>query len=79
MIPQNRQTLLFILSCLTALITGVVAFVGIIQPNIYLRFVPQRLLPGVISQDIISLVASLGLLVCLVATKRGANRAWVIC
>ncbi|MGB3757490.1 MAG: hypothetical protein WBA07_14120 [Rivularia sp. (in: cyanobacteria)] len=78
MIPVKCQTPLFILSGLTAAIAGVISFVGILNNQIYLPFTPEELLPGVMSQDIISLLASLGLLVCLVAIRRGANRAWTI-
>ncbi|NJL81093.1 MAG: hypothetical protein HC917_24060 [Richelia sp. SM2_1_7] len=78
MIPIERQTPLFILSGLTAAIASVISFVGILNNQIYLPFTPEELLPGVISQDIISLVASLGLLVCLVAIRRGAHRAWTV-
>ena len=78
MIPVKCQTPLFILSGLTAVIAGVISFVGILNNQIYLPFTPEELLPGVMSQDIISLLASLGLLVCLVAIRRGAHRAWTI-
>jgi hypothetical protein len=78
MIPTERQTPLFFLSGLTGAIAIVISFFGILNNQIYLPYTPEKLLPGVMSQDIISLVASLGLFACLVAIKRGVNRAWLI-
>lgn len=66
------------LSGLTSAIAFIVSWGGILSPQIYLPFTPPQILPGAISQDIISVIASLGIVVCAIAIQRGVNRAWLI-
>ncbi|MEJ2020027.1 MAG: hypothetical protein P8X51_17685, partial [Maritimibacter sp.] len=53
------------LSGLAALLTLGAALIGIVQPSIYQPMTPDNLMPGTLSQDIISLAVSLALLACL--------------
>lgn len=78
MIISENQKGLLLLSMTSAILTGIVSSIGIINPKIYLPMTPQEMLPGAVSQDIISLVAAMGLLAAILAIKKGFNRAWLI-
>ncbi|MEJ1991489.1 MAG: hypothetical protein P8X50_07170 [Maritimibacter sp.] len=67
------------LSGLAALLTLGAALTGIIQPSIYQPMTPDNLMPGTLSQDIISLAVSLALLACLRPLARSTSlRLWLI-
>ena len=78
MIPRNRIRPLFALTVVTALLAAFASLAGILRPRLYLPFTPETLLPGAMSQDIVSFLAALGLLVCLWSIRRGAQRAWLV-
>lgn len=78
MISISHQRSLLILTAITAALTAVVAVVGIARPQIYRPFTPETLIPGTISQDLFSLLAAAGLVLCMVAIRRGSWRGWVL-
>ncbi|MEJ2020161.1 MAG: hypothetical protein P8X51_18415 [Maritimibacter sp.] len=53
------------LSGLAALLALGAALTGIVHPPLYQPMTPDNLMPGTLSQDIISLAVSLALLACL--------------
>ena len=51
---------------------------GILRPALYMPFTPDKLLPGTVSQDIVSFLAALGLLASNWAIHRRIQRAWLL-
>lgn len=78
MVPRERQRPLFVLTVLTALATAFASAAGILRPQLYLPFTPEAILPGALSQDIFSLMAAVGLLICLWRMRRSAPRVWLL-
>ena len=78
MIGETGQRILFYLTAVIALLVIVAAGFGIGDVAIYTPMTPDRMLPGAVSQDIISLAAALGLVACLVLARRGWAPAWPI-
>jgi len=77
MIKIENRNGLFLLTLISAALVGIVSCLGIINPQVYLPMTPQEMIPGAVSQDIISLAAVIGLIVTIGAIKRGSNRAWL--
>jgi hypothetical protein len=67
-----------ILWLLNALLTLVVATYGVINPNIYSRMVTREVLPGVVSQDWLTVVAALFMLFAAMRTREGELNIQII-
>ena len=75
----DRSTLPLTLSSLAAVLALALALSGILAPALYQPMTPDRLMPGTLSQDIVSLAVALSL---LVLSRRLAPqsppRAWLV-
>ena len=78
MIHSSHPRTLFFLSSLAACLTLVIAGYSLFDMSVYKPTTPDPLLPGAVSQDIISMVAAAGLLICLAAIQGGREMAWLI-
>ena len=78
MIEARHRKSLFVLSVITSVITIAVSAAGIIYISIYKGIVPAKMLPGVMSQDIVSFISAFGLLVTMCLIKKGSGRAWIV-
>jgi hypothetical protein len=58
-----------ILWFLDALLSLIAALIGVFNPGIYSKVISTELMPGVISQDIITIIASIAILLCIFRTK----------
>jgi hypothetical protein len=58
-----------ILWFLTALLSLAAALIGVVNPDIYSKVVSAEFLPGVMSQDLTTIIASVIILFCVVRTK----------
>lgn len=63
--------LLALLSAAGAIVASVA---GIADQDIYRPFTPEGLMPGTLSQDVVSLLAALGVLVCVPLARRGSRK-----
>ncbi len=78
MVNQSDRRILFLLSGLAAFITLGVAGYSLANLSVYQPGTPEKLLPGAASQDIVSLVAAIGLIVCILFIRRGSGSTWLI-
>jgi hypothetical protein len=78
MIRAPARNLLFAMSAFAAIMAATVAVYGMIDQSLYRPGVPDRLMPGTFSQDLVSVFAALGLLVCIMFVRRGWNAAWLV-
>ncbi len=75
----DRSTLPLTLSSLAALLAVALSIAGLARPALYQPMTPDRLMPGAMSQDAISLAAALGLLALARPLARGGSqRAWLV-
>ena len=72
------QRVLFLLTTATALLTAIASITGILSREIYLDFVSEAFLPGMLSQDIVSLFSAAGLVGALWMIRRGSQKAWLV-
>lgn len=77
MVKFSSRNALIILSGLAAVLTLFVAGYSLFDPSVYQPSTPDHLLPGAASQDLVSLLAAIGLLVCAAAIRRGKEMAWL--
>jgi hypothetical protein len=68
----------FVLSALAAIITLGVAGYSLLNLSVYRPSTPEGLIPGAASQDLISFLSALGLLLCIFLIRRGREIAWLI-
>lgn len=74
-----RRVLPLALATLAGLLVLGLALAGLTYPDLYRPVTPDRLLPGTMSQDAISLAAALGLLALARPLARGASaRLWLV-
>lgn len=74
-----RSALPLTLSALAALLALGLSLAGLARPELYQPMTPARLMPGTLSQDIVSLAAALGLLaVSRPLSRRSAARLWLV-
>lgn len=66
------------LSGLAALLALAAASYSLMNLGVYEPSTPQKLLPGAASQDVISIVASLGLLLSVALIRRGKEILWLV-
>lgn len=77
MLKEESKKPLTIITILLALLTLAASLTGILKNSIYKPFTPDKMMPGAMSQDIISLLAAILLLFCLTGLKRGSLRVLV--
>lgn len=78
MISNNGAKPLYVLTLISSILTFFATVVGLTHLGLYTPTTPERLIPGTVSQDILSLLTAAGLLLCLVAIQRGSGRSWLI-
>ena len=78
MIDGKGRRRLFVLSTLIALVALGIATYSLIDMSVYEPSTPTSLLPGAASQDVISIVAALGLLGCMLLLRQGRDKAWLL-
>ncbi|EDX82956.1 hypothetical protein S7335_134 [Synechococcus sp. PCC 7335] len=78
MVKAASQKALFTLSRIISIITLSVASCGVIDLSLYRPSVPENFIPGVLSQDLVSLWVAVGLLLCEWLIRRGRNLVWLI-
>lgn len=78
MISRHHQRTLFLLMIVNSVAALIASGVGIFNLDIYTPFTPQKMLPGTLSQDIVSLLAAVGLWVCAWFIVNGSWRAWLV-
>ncbi len=78
MIAVQRLRPLFVLTFLNSVVVCIAASAGIRNVQIYAPFTPVELLPGAVSQDIVSLVAVAGLWICALFIRKGSRHAWLV-
>ena len=67
-----------ILTSLLILITFIVSLYSILNIHIYKPFTPASLFPGVLSQDVVSLVVSILLLIVLVKLRNSSEKIYLV-
>ena len=73
-----RSALPLALSTLAALLAVGLSLSGLAQPSLYQPMTPDRLMPGTLSQDIVSFAAALGLVaLARPLSRRGPARLWL--
>lgn len=77
LIKESSRKALFALSALAALVALLVAGAGVIDQSLYQPSTPDSMLPGAVSQDIVSILAAVGILLCILFIRRGKNLAWL--
>ena len=78
MIPRDRIRPLSVLTFWRHCLRGIRLRRRHLAPGALPALHARSLLPGAMSQDIVSLMAAVGLLVCLWRMRRGAPRAWLV-
>lgn len=78
MIAPAARKIPFILSTLAAMLTIAVSGYSLLNLSVYHPSTPENLIPGAASQDLISLLAAFGLLLCIFLIRRGQEMAWLI-
>ena len=78
MVNVSKRKIPFILSGLASFITLGVAGYSLLNPSVYRPSTPDTLMPGAVSQDLVSLLAAFGLLLCITLIRRGREMAWLI-
>lgn len=74
-----RPRLPLALSSVAALLAVALSIAGIARPALYQPMTPDRLIPGALSQDAISIAAGIGLLLLARPLARnGSARAWLV-
>ena len=77
-ISTSNRSVLFVLSALAAIIALGVSAYSLINPDVYRSSVPQTLLPGAFSQDAVSLLVALSLLLCIYFIRSGRQMIWLV-
>jgi len=75
--PVKSRTLA-ILSYAAAGLAMIAAMAGLCNLEMYRRLTPDHLMPGTMSQDLVSLLSALGVMLALTAARRGSRRAGLI-
>ncbi len=78
MVSLSDRRVLFLLSGLAAMVALCVAGYGLLNLDVYQPMTPDSLMPGTVSQDLISVIAAVGLLLCIALVRRGQEWAWLI-
>ena len=78
MVTVSERKILFVLSGLAAIMALGVAGYSLVRPSVYRTLVPDRFLPGTFSQDMVSTLAALALLLCIGLIQRGRSMAWLV-
>jgi hypothetical protein len=77
MINKENYKVLFRLSVISSLLAAIVSLSGITNIQIYSPITPNDLLPGAMSQDIVSLISAIGIVISIRQIIRGSNLAWL--
>jgi hypothetical protein len=77
-IPPSARKIPFILSALAAIITLGVAGYSLFDLTVYHPSTPEAMIPGAASQDLVSLLAASGLLLCILLIRRGREMTWLV-
>lgn len=78
MVTISERSVLFVLSGIASIIALGVAGYSLTHPSIYRELIPDRFLPGTFSQDMVSVLAAFGLLLCIGLIRRGRSIAWLV-
>jgi hypothetical protein len=78
MVRVSNRRVLFTLSGLVAVLVLGVAGYSLVDLDVYRSSTPDSLMPGAASQDLVSLLAAIGLLLCIILLRRGLEKAWLI-
>ena len=78
MIRTSHRRALFVLSALAALITLGIAGYSLVDQSVYQPSTPESLMPGAVSQDMVSFLAAAGLFLCIIFIRRGREVDWLI-
>lgn len=79
MVLASRRNIPFLLSTVAALLTLGVAGYSLFDLSLYSPSTPERMIPGAASQDLVSVLSAIGILLCMWAVQRGREKAWLIC
>jgi hypothetical protein len=77
-VNRSDRKILFLLSGLASFITLSIAGYSLANLSVYQPSTPDTLMPGAVSQDLVSLLAAVGLFVCILFIQRGSGLAWLI-
>lgn len=75
--PRIQGFLLVYSILLAGLVLGTAGF-SVLDIDIYRPVTPEKLLPGALSQDVVSLAAAIGLIGCALMARRGWAPAWPV-
>ena len=78
MIAEHHQGTPRVLSSLAASIALLTSVSSLLDLDVYRPTTPVALLPGAASQDLVTGVASLGILGCVLAIRRGHEKLWLV-
>lgn len=78
MVRVSNRNVLFVLSGIVAVLVLGAAGYSLANLDVYRPSTPESLMPGAASQDLVSLLAAIGLLLCMILIRRGLEKAWLI-
>lgn len=72
------RRILWIISGISAILAMFTAAYSVFHTSVYHPSTPEHLLPGAVSQDVFSILASAGILICIYLTWKGREKSWLI-
>ena len=78
MLKNKCVKTLEILTYLLVILTFIVSLYSILNMHIYHPFVPDTLFPGTLSQDVVSLVVSILLLIVLIKLRNSSEKIYIV-
>jgi len=78
MMGRTHKRVLFRLTIMLAGLSIVASIVGVTRVEMYKPFLPEEMIPGAVSQDLVSIAVAVALLLCFHAINRGSARAWIM-
>ena len=63
---------------ITAALSLIAALIGVLDPHIYSKVISRTLMPGTFSQDLMTIIASIILLVLAVCAKKDAKKTQIV-
>lgn len=78
MISRRSQMPLLVFSTVAAIIALVIASYSLLNPGVYSPGTPDNLLPGAVSQDLVTVLCSLLLLLCAWLILQGRLLLWMV-
>jgi hypothetical protein len=78
LVESRYRRPIFLLSGIAALLTAVSATTSLASADVYRGVISEQLTMGSLGFDVMSLLASVGLVGCLMAIERGHERWWLV-